>query len=360
MSEADQTTKPLLLITGAAGNLGRSLTEAFADEFRVVGLDRSAGSDGPEIVEIDITDPQSVEAALAEIAEDHGRTIAAVIHLIAFFDFTGEDNPLYEEVNVEGTRNLLHALAAFEVERFVYASTILVHRPAEPGERIDEETPLDPRWAYPESKKAAEDVIRTEASMPYAILRLAGIYDEESSVPTLAHQIARIHERRMKSHLYAGPLDVGQSMLHRDDMIDAIKRTVERRRELPRRTELLIGEPEAIGYGDLQDRIGELLHGTEDWRTIRIPAPVAKAGAFVEDKLEPLIPDAIDGGEEPFIKPFMIDMAGDHYALDVSKARELLGWRPRHRLEDELPAMIARLKRDPAAWYEANGMTPPD
>ena len=352
--------KPLILITGATGNIGGSLMKAFAADYRVVGLDRSADGGEGEILEVDITSAQSVRAALERIGEKHGRRIAAVVHLIAFFDFTGEPNPLYDKVNVEGTRNLLKALEGFEVERFIYASTMLVHAPGEPGERIDEGTPLDPQWAYPVSKRAAEDVIRSDASMPYAILRLAGVYDQETMVPTLAHQIARIYERKLESHLYAGPLEAGQSMLHREDMIEAVKRTVERRNTLPDDAEMLVGEPEAVGYADLQDRIGELLHGAKEWKTLHIPAPLAKAGAFIEEKAEPIVPDAIDHGEKPFVRPFMIDMADNHYALDVTRAGELLGWRPRHRLEDELPAIIANLKRDPKAWYEANGMTPPD
>jgi hypothetical protein len=40
-------------------------------------------------------------------------------------------------------------------------------------------------------------------------------------------------------------------------------------------------------------------------------------------------------------------------------ARDSLGWEPRHRLKDELPRLVATLKNDPAAWYEANGVTPP-
>jgi len=354
----ESDAKPLVLITGATGNIGASLMKALAADYRVVGLDRGAEGGG-KVVELDVTSAQSVRQALERIGGKHGRRIAAVIHLIAFFDFSGEPSPLYDKVNVDGTRNLLRALEGFEVERLIYPSTMLVHAPGEPGERIDEGTPLEPQWEYPKSKKAAEEVLRAEASMPYAILRLAGVYDEETAVPTLAHQIARIHQRKLKSHLYAGPLDAGQSMLHREDMIEAVKRTVERRAALPGHAEILIGEPEAVGYADLQDRIGELLHGAEEWRTLRIPAPVAKAGALVEAAAEPLVPDAIDHGEKPFVRPFMIDMADNHYALDVTQARELLGWQPRHRLEDELPAMIARLKRDPKAWYEANGMTPP-
>lgn len=90
-----------------------------------------------------------------------------------------------------------------------------------------------------------------------------------------------------------------------------------------------------------------------------MPAPLARLGAWAQDKAEPLIPDAIDQGEKPFIQPFMINMADDHYALDIQRAEQWLGWRPRHRLEDELPGMTANLKRDPAAWYERNKITPP-
>ena len=33
---------------------------------------------------------------------NHGSRIASVVHLAAYFDFTGEDNPLYQSVNVDG------------------------------------------------------------------------------------------------------------------------------------------------------------------------------------------------------------------------------------------------------------------
>ena len=34
--------RPLVLITGAAGNLGQTLARALGDRYRVVGLDRKA------------------------------------------------------------------------------------------------------------------------------------------------------------------------------------------------------------------------------------------------------------------------------------------------------------------------------
>jgi len=361
MAEGPQAgEKPLVLITGAAGNLGRSLATALADGYEVVGLDLQGETDFP-LFEADLTSRESIGDALARLRERFGGRIASVIHLAAYFDFTGEEHPLYDKLNVEGTRLLLRALHDFEVEQFVHASTMLVHAPRKPGERIDEDWPLDPRWAYPRSKAAAEAVIREEAhGIPFVILRLAGVYDEEIAVPTLARQIARIYERDFQSHFYSGSTEVGQSMLHRDDMLDAFRRAVDRRGELPERVELLIGEPGAIGYDALQDEIGRLVHGQEDWATIRLPKPVAAAGAWAQEKLEPVIPDAIDKGEAPFVKPFMVRMADDHYALDIGRARERLGWSPGHRLETVLPALIEGLKRDPVAWYERNGITPPE
>lgn len=353
-------TKPLVLITGATGNLGRSLGNALGRDYQIVGLDLKAQDTEFPVFEADLTSDQSVELALQKFRKAFGSHIASVIHLAAYFDFTGEDNPLYQSINVEGTHRLINALQDFNVEQFIYASTMLVHAPCRPGEHIDENQPIDPRWIYPESKADAEAVIRAEhKGIPYLILRMAGVYDEHSMVPTLAQQIARIYDREIQSYIYSGSILVGQAMLHRDDMLEAFRCAVERRTSLPAETEILIGEAIAIGYDALQDELGYLIHGVDNWPTIRVPKLIAAAGAWAHGKLEPAIPDVIDGGEAPFIKPFMVDMADDHYALDIRRARELLGWEPRHRLKDELPKLIAALKKDPLSWHKTNRIIPP-
>jgi nucleoside-diphosphate-sugar epimerase len=204
------------------------------------------------------------------------------------------------------------------------------------------------------------DGIREErGEMPCVLLHLAGLYDEKTAVPTLAEQIRRIYERDPKAHAYSGRLDVGQSFIHRDDMTDAFVRAVDRRGELDGVTVILAGEPEAVGYGELQEILARLIHGAQDWTTLSVPKPIASLGAWVQEKAEPLVPDDFDQGEKPFIRPFMVEMADDHYALDITKARRLLGWRPRHHIRDELPKMVAALKADPPGWYAANGLTLP-
>jgi nucleoside-diphosphate-sugar epimerase len=292
--------KPIVLITGAASNIGRSLAAEFADGIPGRRA-RPAGKSA------DLTSADSLAEAFAEFRQRFGTRIASVIHLVACIDFTGEESPLYQSVNVEGTKHLLRRLQAFQVEQFVYANTLLVHAPGRPGEAIDEEQPIEPGWAYPKSKAAAEEAIVEEhGGIPYVILRLAGLYDEPTSVPTLANQIAHIHQRDLESYFYWGSTLAGQAMVHREDMLAAFRRAVDRRKDIPSGTAILIGEPDAMGYDALQDEIGYLLHGAEDWPTIRLPKPLAAAGALAQAALEPVVPDALDQGEKPFIGPFMV------------------------------------------------------
>ncbi len=358
--------KPIVLITGASGNLGRSVAEALSGHYKIVGLDREAkdaapGSKDFSVLAIDLGSDESVTSALKVFRTTYGSRIASVVHLAAYFDFTGDDNPLYQSVNVDGTRRLLRALQGFEVTQFLYPSTMLVHAPCKPGESINEAQPIAPAWAYPKSKAAAEAVVRAERGhITSVVLRLAGVYDTHTMVPTLAQQMVRIYERDLQSHLYSGSTLVGQSALHRDDMLDALKRAVDRRALLPTGTEILIGEAEAVGYGALQDTLGQLMHGADDWLTLQVPKTLAVAGAWVQGQLEPLVPDAIDGGKPPFVRPFMVAMADDHYALDIRRARQLLDWEPTHRLADELPQMVNNLKTDPVAWYTTNCIVAPD
>jgi nucleoside-diphosphate-sugar epimerase len=354
--------KPVVLITGAAGNLGQSIGAALVHDYRVVGIDRKA-ADGPiRIVAADLGSRESLEKALRELRGEVGERIASVIHLAAYFDFSGEPNPLYQSVNVEGTRHLIAALRdTVDVEQFVYASTMLVLEPARPGERIDETRAIGPRWEYPKSKAAAERVIEQEhGDLSYVLLRLAGVYDERSTVPTMAQQMAAVYERELQSYVFAGDKRAGQAALHREDMVAAFRLAVDRRAELPHECALLIGEPETLGYAELQDELGYLTHGVDDWPTLRLPKPVAEAGVRVLHAIEPAVPDAIDEGAPTYVKPFMIAMADDHYELDIGRARALLGWEPKHRLKASLPAMVAELKKDPAAWYERHKLKAPE
>src|SRR5690606_12389835 len=128
-------------ITGASGNIGSALAAALSPDYRVVGLDRDVPDGAADFLEADLTKDESVQAAFAELRRRYGSRIASVVHLAAYFDFSGEQHPAYRSVNVEGTARLLRALQDFEVGQFLYSGTMLVHAPAKPGGMIDESAP---------------------------------------------------------------------------------------------------------------------------------------------------------------------------------------------------------------------------
>lgn len=346
--------KNIVLITGASGRIGSAVMQRLTGRFSdVVGLDRKAPSPPPPDcvhIPVDITSDESLREGLRILREHHGTHIAAVVHLAAYYDFLGKPSPKYDEITVEGTRRLLRGLReGFAVEQFIFSSTMLVHQPGEPGVFLTEDSPIGPTWAYPESKVRTEAVIHEEhGDIPIVILRFAGVYDDVCHSPPLAHQIQRIYERQLAGHLYSGETSHGQSFVHLDDVVDAIERTIEHRAKLLPEAAILIGEPETLSYDELQHTFQRLILD-ESWETHNVPGPIAKAGAWLEDQMP---------GQDPFIKPWMIDRANDHYALDITRARTLLDWAPQRSLRQTLPKMVAAMKADPFGWYREHGLEP--
>lgn len=348
---------PLVVVTGGSGLIGSALIRRLAEHgHRVVSLDLAGDPTSPPSVEFictDLTSDDSVRRAIARVVDLHGHHVASVVHLAAFYDFAGRESPLYDEVTVEGTRRLLDVLADVRLDQFVFSSTMLVHRPGALGDPIDEDDPIEGSWPYPASKVATEQVVRqhpTASSSRIVLARIAGVYDEAGHSPPITNQIKRIDGRWPTSRFYPADPDLGQAFVHRDDVVDALFRIVERRGDLPDPFPVLIGEPTTVGYGELQDAIGRALYG-HDWTTWQIPAPLAKVGAWIREQ-NPI-------GADPFIRSWMVDRAADHYELDIGAARDHLGWEPRRDVCSTIPAMIDRLRADRDGWYAANDLRVP-
>lgn len=139
-TQRGQNTEPscgahdVVIITGSSVFIGSALFKKPGGRYAPVGFDRAASRMPPpaaECVCIDLTSNGAIKAAFERVRGAYGERIASVIHLAAYYDLSGEPSPLYEKITVRGTERLLDALQGFELEQFVFASTMLVHAPAE-------------------------------------------------------------------------------------------------------------------------------------------------------------------------------------------------------------------------------------
>jgi len=346
--------KEVIVVTGSCGRIGTSVVKKLGSKYKIIGFDLLKSvyaHDNEELVPMDLSSDESVHQAFHHIRHFYGNKIASVVHLAAYYSFKDQHSDLYDKVTVKGTERLIKALQTFEVEQFIFSSTMLVHAPCKLGQKIDENWPVMPTWDYPASKVRTEKLIhKIRGTIPALILRIAGVYDDQCHSIPISQQIKRIFENQLESRVFAGNIAHGAAFLHMDDLVDAIVKAVSHRKTLPPELTLLIGEETTLSYDQLQRAIRRLLFNKE-LKTYQIPKLLARIGSWIQCHI-PFI-------EPPFIQPWMIPLSDNHYSLNVAKALQYLGWKPQHSIETTLLKIIEELKKDPVAWYKTNQLSLP-
>jgi nucleoside-diphosphate-sugar epimerase len=349
------TDKEVIVITGSSGRIGTRIIHRLNEGRQPIGLDFvgiTQERSNMEFVYVDLGSDHSVECAFNRIRYAYGNRIASIIHLAAFYSFSGEHLELYDIITVNGTRRVLEQAKKFEVEQFIFTSTMLVHEPTPRGVIQNEDSPIKGKWHYPASKVKTEHLIKDiHGDIPYVILRIGGCYDEECNCVPISQNISRIYEKQLASLVFPGDPNNGVPYTHFDDLTDMIMLLVERRKELQKELVFLCVEEDSISYRDLQTTFGKLLHNIDHWPMIRIPKSVAKMGSWAQNSI-PFLP-------KPFIKPWMVDLADDNYQFTMEKSRQILGWSPKRSLRQTLPLMVDNLKADPVAWYKRHKIALP-
>jgi nucleoside-diphosphate-sugar epimerase len=145
-----------IFLTGAEGTLGRSIRAASPEEHELIGVDCS--SDDAGIHAGSFAD----EALLNELLPGCDAVIhTAALHGAAIETHTPRE---YTDLNVGGLVSLLEACRQHGVKRFVFSSTmeIVIGRDwcAAGMAVVDEETAPRPDWIYPANKLAGEQLGR--------------------------------------------------------------------------------------------------------------------------------------------------------------------------------------------------------
>lgn len=137
-----------ILVTGAAGSLGKDLAILLSRYYDIIALDIKKPHNNLEFVQCDISKLEEVEQAT--------KGIDVIAHLAAILpvDCTSSQ---FIDVNVKGTCNVLEVALKNGVKKVIYASSVwAASRGASPYLPIDENIPCKPEGMYDITKLMGE------------------------------------------------------------------------------------------------------------------------------------------------------------------------------------------------------------
>ncbi|MFW5870863.1 MAG: NAD-dependent epimerase/dehydratase family protein [Verrucomicrobiota bacterium] len=323
-----------ILVTGGTGFTGKALVKRLLDEgHEVTALDYKEGLKTEELRKWGATVRIGTVTNKA-VVDECMKDIDIVHHLAAAFRELDVPESHYDEVNVEGTRNVLKSAAENNVKRFIYCSTCGVHGNVDnpPG---DEEAPIQPADYYQKTKYMAEPIVKEyhKNGLPSVILRPAAIYG-----PGDPERFAMIFKKVSSgSFPMFGDGKTYYHPLYIDNLIDAFMLAMQEGKGDGEA--YLIADEEYVEIEDLVKRTARAM-GKEISIKHYPVWPLIVAGHVCEKVCSPL-------KITPPIFPRRVDWFRQNRAFKIDKAKRDLGYKPEIGLDEGL-------KRT-AQWYKEEG-----
>ncbi|MFU8766463.1 MAG: NAD-dependent epimerase/dehydratase family protein [Candidatus Methanoperedens sp.] len=294
-----------ILITGGLGQVGSYLCERFSDSNEVTVLDNFSNnldnvelSHDIKIIRGDIRDRSDVNAPVSEAD--------AIIHTAAQISVKrSTDDPIYDaDNNISGTLNLLESARKQDTERFIYISSAAVY--GKPGNLpINEEHPTNPLSPYGLSKLTGEKYAMLYNSLyglPVVCLRPFNIFSPRQNPDNpYSGVITKFIERvsNDQNPVIFGDGNQTRDFVYIEDVVEALINAME--------SENAVGEVFNIGTG----------------RPTRIEELAETIIKISNKKLK------------PEFAPEQVGDIRESYA-DITKAEEILGYKPKYLLEQGL------------------------
>jgi dTDP-glucose 4,6-dehydratase len=342
-----------ILVTGGAGFIGSNFVRLVLAETgdRVVVVDKLTYAGNLESLEDVAHDPRYafVQADIADrdavrtVFREHGPTAVVNFAAETHVDRSIDDPGAFAQTNVVGTLELLEASRRYVADlgapvraafRFLHVSTDEVYGTLGDTGLFSETTPYAPNSPYAASKASADHFVRAYRethSLPVLITNCSNNYGPyqfpEKLIPLM---ILNAHEGRPLP-IYGDGGNV-RDWLFVEDHCAGILLVLQRGR---------LGEKYNIGGGGERTNlqvVDQICTALEAERPAAANASLVSRGVRSYSDLRTFVPDR-PGHDR-------------RYAIDATKIREELGWRPRHAFEAGM-ARTVRWYLDHAKWCES-------
>jgi dTDP-glucose 4,6-dehydratase len=327
-----------ILITGGAGFIGSAVVRlAVAQGHSVVNVDAltyaaclenvaSVGNSPRYVFEqADIRDRAAMDGIFARHEPDAVMHLAAESHVDRSIDGPGT----FIETNINGTFTLLEAARAFWTRkgkpdsfRFHHISTDEVFGSLGPTGKFTEDTPYDPRSPYSASKAASDHLVRAwheTYGMPVVLTNCSNNYGP-FHFPEKLIPVVILNALSGKTIPVYGKGENVRDWLFVEDHADALLTVLQKGQ---------LGRSYNIG-------------GENEARNIDLVRTICR----LMDEMHP------QGAPHERLITFVTDRPGHdlRYAIDPTRMRQELGWRPSVTLEEGLRRTVRWYLENEAWW----------
>ncbi|UCC85705.1 MAG: NAD(P)-dependent oxidoreductase [Anaerolineales bacterium] len=343
--------RPGVIITGATGFLGGRLMRQLRKEYQIFAIGRRSPKEagaprgaGIHWFQVDIGHFDPLREVFYRIRELGGADL--LLHLAAYYDFTGEDHPEYTRTNVMGTRNVLELAVPLKLRKFIYASSVAACPFPQPDEVVTEDTPPTAPVPYARSKRVGEEMIHEfQDRLPACILRLAAIFSNWCEYEPLDEFLQIWCSNRWNARILGGKGQSAVPYLHVRDLLSFYIRVVERCDAIESGEVLQASPDGSTTHLELYREATRAYYGAPRF-PVCVPQLLARPGIVSREWLGRAT------GHIPFERSWMADYIDLRLNVDASRTRRRIDWAPNPDLHilKCMPVMIQNLRDHPGEW----------
>jgi nucleoside-diphosphate-sugar epimerase len=305
-----------VLVTGAGGFVGRPLLLQLTSTRNVtaVGCLRRAAKFAEVTAPLMVVGDMTVQTDWSDVLTGVQVVVHTAARVHVMIDKAEDPLKAFRAVNVDGTLNLARQAAAASVKRSVFISSVKVNGEfTSAGQVFNENEVPNPQDAYSQSKLEAEEGLRqisAETGMEVVIIRPPLVYG-----PGVKANFAALMRAVQKGYpLPLGAVHNQRSLVALDNLVDFII--------------TCINHPNAANQTFV-------VSDGQDLSTTELLKGMAKA-AGVPSRLVPVPVWALQTAATVLGKGEVIQRLCGNLQVDISKARNLLGWTPPISVEEGL------------------------
>lgn len=231
----------------------------------------------------------------------------------------------FEAANVHGTQRAMDLARAAGVQRFVHISSPSVYFRFADQERVPEDTVLPPPVnAYAATKAKGETLVLTDPALDPIILRPRGLYGPGDTA--LLPRLLRAARQRPLPLMRGG--NAATDLTYITDVVDAVLAAM--RAPSPASRIFNISGGQALSIRTVAEQAATKAGIQVRWR--QLPWSAVQTVTRLNEALHTALP----GRPEPAVTAYGAGLFAFRQTLDISRARDQLGWQPRITFEEGL------------------------